>query len=161
MDRHRRREDCVRFDPVNLPLVGGDGEILECDRRLQKSLLILGGAPEVERGSLDRLTPEQLAESGDVRTLDRSDDPGSSRSLAANRGQSLRLGVEGRLEVFERECVVEDRDVTLRHSLRTCGRGCGEDAESRRPAGGETEEASTRQPRLGFAQGAVAIELIE
>src|SRR5688500_5494748 len=161
LDRVDRRGGCkhrVGLDQMGLALVRGDGEILEGDGSLEERLLILRCPAEVERGPLDRLCSEELAERGDVGALDGTDDPHRARGFPGERAEPLRLGVERRLEVLEREGIVENRDVALRHCGPSRGR---KPAEYRSRTGSGGEEPRTWDARGRFLQGAVAIELIE
>ena len=142
---------------MRLALVRGNREILEGDGGLQERLLLLGHALEVERRPLDRLRAEQIAKRRYVRALDGAHDAHRARGLAGDLSDPLRLGVEGRLEIFQRERVVENRDIALRHAPRERARPTS--SEHRSGAGRGSEEPPPWEPRCRFAQGAVAIEL--
>src|SRR5215211_2986337 len=135
-----------------LSLVCGDRKILEGNGGLQERLLLLGHAAKVERGAFDGLRAQQVAKRVYMRALDGADDAYGPRSLAGNLSDAFRLGVEGRLEVFQRERVVENRDISLRHR-RTSGRRSR--SEQRGGAGRGGEEPPAWKPRGRFAQGAV------
>ena len=96
-------------------------EILEGDRRPDEARRALGDAAEVEERPRDRLAAEQPCERLHVGTLDGADDARQAGGRSLERALSLRLRVEGVLEVLERQRVVEDRDVAARERRLAAG----------------------------------------
>src|SRR5919204_1173547 len=82
--------------------------------------------------------------------LDGTDDARSGRGLSRQSTASLRLGVEGRLEILEHERVVEDAEVGLRETAagRPSGRGVGEQCT---PGNHGADESASRR-REAFAR---------
>ena len=112
-------------DQWGLAGVGHHARVLEHLCRLAERRCVLGRALEVEPRLLDRSRAEGLLECGDVGPLVCTDDPRERPRGRPRVLPSARLGVERRLEVLERQRVVQDRDVTR----CCCPGGCGECAE--------------------------------
>jgi hypothetical protein len=96
--------------------------------------------------------------------LDRADLPAGPGGDAADRPQALRVRVEGRLEVLEREGVVEDRRVRAALGAPGPRRGQPGQQRARRARAGAGEEGPAGRGRErggGLAQRAVAVERAE
>ena len=105
----------------DLTRIGRHAGVLEQLRgRLERRLVLVVRALEVERGLLDSSAAERLLQEGDVRRLMlRHHIDEVARVALEDAGVLARAGVELGLEVLERQGEVEDRDIALRRrSLR-------------------------------------------
>ena len=112
MNGERPGEIAPGLDQWGLLLVGGDGQVLECDRGAAKGRGVLRDPVEIEARLLDRGGSKQRFEGSDVGALVRADDGGLLGQRTAQSPDSFSLRVERSLQVFERQRDVEDRNVT-------------------------------------------------
>ena len=128
--------------------VGGDARVLERHGGLEERGLRARRALEVELRGLDGLRAERALEELDVRVLVVRDGLGELDGLAGELAALDGLGVEGGLEVLEREREVEDVDVARRGTRRSGQRAGGQCTQQR---GSADQGAAAEQ---GGAKGA-------
>jgi hypothetical protein len=99
-----------------------------------------------------------------MRALDGTELPRNLGELPADRAQPLGLAVEGRLEVLERECVVEDRHVRRGGGTLSPVRN-GQSSQQPRAADGRLPQEAgpcvARDPVDRLRDRAVPVELAE
>ena len=126
------------FSLRRLPLVGGDGEIFERDRGLQERLAAARSFPGSRTAAAS--PPAARAAFGTLSRAPARSRPTTRRCLRRlprQRAASLRLGVEGRLQILEHERVVQDA-----RCRRPTGRSCSRCATSRDQAEASAAPAS-------------------
>ena len=149
---------------MRLALVRSRAQILERDCRLDERVLVLGRATEVEGRSRDGSGTECVLQRGHVCPLDR---PENACCLTCERRAeslaALGFRVEGRLQVLEREGVVEDRDVGRRGRFARLRQNerCKCSAASCEGAEQEVPPRLSGDTRRRLAERAVAIDCID
>ena len=164
MDRNRRREQRGRLESMRLALVCRRPQVLERDGRLDERVLVLGRPAEVEGRAVPR---RPRRERSAARSHARARPPRARASSVVPDGcgglAPLGLRVEGRLQVLEREGVVEDRDVRLARPPCPAPPGRGRRAPRLRlracRAGSPFASRPAHLPRL--ANRAVAIDCVD
>ena len=106
LDRVKRQNGCddrTGIESGRLPLEKCRGQVLECDRRLHQSCVVLRHAPVVKRRAGERLASKQAPDRRCVCALVCPNDPREGERSRLDRAEALGLGVEAGLEILERE----------------------------------------------------------